>query len=70
MNEYKSNLKIKGSTGRKQDNRNKINYLKYDDESLLWLSELRTPSDVYEDAGSIPSLARWVKDLALSQAVV
>ena len=34
-------------------------------EFPLWLSRLRTCLSVYEDAGSIPDLAHWVKDLAL-----
>ena len=31
----------------------------------VWFSRLRTSHSVHEDAGSIPSLAQWVKHLAL-----
>ena len=34
-------------------------------ELPLWLSGLRTWCSVYEDVGSIPGLAHWVRDLAL-----
>ena len=37
-------------------------------ELPLWLSRLRTRSDVLEDVGSIPGFAHW--DPALSQAAV
>ena len=31
----------------------------------LWLSQLRIPHNVHEDAGLIPGLPQWAKDLAL-----
>ena len=32
----------------------------------LWFSELRTQCCLHEDAGSIPGLTQWVKDLVLA----
>ena len=39
-------------------------------EFLLWLSRLRTQCSLCEDAGLIPGLTHWVKDLALPQLQV
>ena len=38
-------------------------------EFLLWLSGLRTQHSVHTDAGLIPGLAQWDKNLALLQTV-
>ena len=35
----------------------------------MWFSRIRTQHSVSEDAGSIPSLTQWFKNLALLQAV-
>ena len=40
------------------------------EEFPLWHSRLRTQCCPCEGAGLIPSLAQWVKDLVLPQAVV
>ena len=39
-------------------------------EFPLWFSRLRTQYCLCEDAGSIPGLTQWVRDLVLLQAVV
>ena len=44
--------------------------LKYSRNSCLWLSRLRTQHSVFEDAGSIPGLPWWVKDLVLLNATI
>ena len=37
-------------------------------EFPLWLSGLRTQHSVHKDAGLVPRLAQWVKDLELPPA--
>ena len=39
-------------------------------EFLLWLSRLRTRHSAHVNAGLIPGLTQWVKDLALPQDLV
>ena len=45
----------------------KEKYYKEVGEFPLWLSRLKTWSCLCKDAGSIPGLAQWVKDLVLPQ---
>ena len=42
----------------------------YESKSSHCGSVVTNPTSIHEDEGSIPSLAQWVKDLALPQAVV
>ena len=46
----------------------KVNRIKKD-EFLLWLSRLRTQHCVCEDAGLIPGLTQWIKDLVYRAVV-
>ena len=39
------------------------------EEFLLWLSRVSIRNSIHEDAGLIPDLTQWLKDLALLQAV-
>ena len=37
---------------------------------LLVVQWVKNPTSIHEDANLIPGLVQWVKDLALSQAVM
>ena len=53
---------VSGSTNREKG---KVKSNKSSLEFLMWLSGLSTQRSLQEDAGSVPGLAQWVKDLAV-----
>ena len=36
----------------------------------IMVQQLKNPTSIHENVGSLPGLTQWVKDLALQQAVV